>query len=93
MVRVLPTGPAVNRLEVVARERPSDFSVRAGSGPTPFLYRYRLSAENEATLLHLRAEVELPAIPALLAPVARRGVKKGVEDNFAALKALLEVRP
>jgi uncharacterized protein YndB with AHSA1/START domain len=93
MVRVLPTGRAVNRLEVVARERPSDFTIRASEGPTPFLYRYQLSAENEETLLQLSAEVELPATSALLAPLARRGVKRGVEDNFAALKGLLEVDP
>jgi uncharacterized protein YndB with AHSA1/START domain len=45
MERELPTGCAVNELEVVACERPREFAIRTTAGPTPFLYRYRFSAE------------------------------------------------
>jgi uncharacterized protein YndB with AHSA1/START domain len=41
MERELPTGRAVNELEVVESERPHEFAIRATAGPTPFLYRYR----------------------------------------------------
>ena len=90
MERELPTGSAINELEVVASERPSEFVIRATAGPTPFLYRYRFAAENDETVMQLNAEVELPGAAALLPQLARRAVKKGVEDNFATLKQILE---
>jgi uncharacterized protein YndB with AHSA1/START domain len=90
MVRDLPNGRAVNKLEIVAIERPSEFVIRASEGPTPFHYRYRFSAENGETVVHLSAEVELPRPAALLPQLARSAVKRGVDANFAALKALLE---
>jgi uncharacterized protein YndB with AHSA1/START domain len=90
MERDLPTGRAENQLEVFARRPPDEFSIRTLSGPTPFVYRYELSAEPGATLLELDAEVKLPGPAALLGPVAARGVKRGVDANLAALKAILE---
>jgi uncharacterized protein YndB with AHSA1/START domain len=90
MERELPAGRAVNELEVVTSERPREFAIRATAGPTPFLYRYRFSAENGATVMRLDAEVELPGATALLPQLARRLVKNGVEDNFATLKQVLE---
>ena len=91
MERELPTtGRAINELEVVASERPREFVIRATAGPTPFLYRYRFAAENDETVMQLNAEVELPGAAALLPQLARRAVKKGVEDNFATLKQILE---
>lgn len=88
--RELPTGRAVNELEVVASERPSTFAIRTIAGPTPFLYRYRFRAANGGTVVNLDAEVELPGAAAFLQRLARRVVKKGVDDNFATLKQVLE---
>jgi uncharacterized protein YndB with AHSA1/START domain len=90
MERELPTGRAVNQLEVVACERPREFAIRTTAGPTPFLYRYRFSAEKRETIVRLDAEVELPRPAALLPPIARRLVKRGVDVNFATLKQILE---
>ena len=90
MERELPTGRAINELEVVASERPTDFAIRSTTGPTPFLYRYRFAAENDETVIQLDAEVELPGAAALLPQLVRRAVKKGVDDNFATLKQILE---
>ena len=90
MERELPTGRAMNELEVVASERSQEFAIRATAGPTPFLYRYRFSADNGETVVKLDAEVELPGPAALLPQFARRVVKKGVDDNLATLKQILE---
>ena len=92
MERDLPTGRAVNELEIVARERPREFAIRTITGPTPFVYRYRFSAENGETLVRLDAEVELAGAVAFMPQLARRAVKKGVDDNFATLKGILEAR-
>jgi ligand-binding SRPBCC domain-containing protein len=91
MERELPSGRAVNRLEVVASEPQRQFAIRAIAGPTPFLYRYRFSAENGETVVSLDAAVELPGAAAFLPHVARRAVKSGVDDNLATLKRILEV--
>jgi uncharacterized membrane protein len=89
MERELPTGRAVDELEVATSESPNEFAIRATAGQTPFLYRYRFSAENGGTIVRLDAQVDLPG-PALLSQLARRVVKKGVDDNLATLRQILE---
>jgi uncharacterized protein YndB with AHSA1/START domain len=88
--RELPTGPAVNELQILVSERPREFAIRAIAGPTPFLYRYRLASENGETVMKLDAQVELPGAAAFLPHLARRVVKKGVDDNFETLRQILE---
>jgi uncharacterized protein YndB with AHSA1/START domain len=90
MERELPSGRAVNELEVVASEPPRAFAIRTTAGPTPFLYRYEFSAQHGATVMKLDAEVELPGAAAFLPQLARRLVKKGVNDNLATLKQILD---
>jgi hypothetical protein len=90
MERQLPTGRAVNELKIVARERASEFAIRTTSGPTPFSYVYCFSSENGETVVRLEAEVELPGAASLLPQLARLAVKRGVDDNLATLKAILE---
>jgi uncharacterized protein YndB with AHSA1/START domain len=90
MERALPTGRAVNDLAVVATEPPREFAIRTTAGPTPFLYRYQFCRENSETVVKLHAEVELPGAAAFLPQLARRLVKKSVNDNFATLKQILE---
>lgn len=92
MERELPTGRAENELEIVALDSPREFTIRTTSGPTPFRYRYQLSSKNGETIVSLDAEVELEGAAAFAAPLARRAVKRGVDDNFAALKRILEGR-
>jgi uncharacterized protein YndB with AHSA1/START domain len=90
MERELPTGRAVNELEVVASDPPRRFAIRTTAGPTPFLYRYRFAVEKGRTIVHLDAQVELEGVAALLPQLARLAVKRGVDDNLAALKQILE---
>jgi ligand-binding SRPBCC domain-containing protein len=90
MERELPTGTVENELAVFARERPSEFGIRTTSGPTPFIYRYRFAADGPHTVVRLEAKVELPGVAAVLGPLAARGVKRGVDANFATLKRALE---
>ena len=73
------------------RNRPTGFSIRTTSGPTPFCYRYRFRRGGRATLLELTAEVELGGLAGALGPLASRAVKRGVDSNFADLKRILEV--
>jgi carbon monoxide dehydrogenase subunit G len=90
MERELPTGRVENGLEVFARRHPSEFDIRTTSGPTPFSYRYRFASDGTDTVVHLDATVELPGVAALFGPLAARGVRRGVDANFAALKRILE---
>jgi hypothetical protein len=90
MERDLPAGPAQNELEVVGRDAPTEFAIRTTSGPTPFEYRYELSEVEGGTNLQFYAHVELGGVASILGPVARRAVKKGVDDNLRTLKHLLE---
>ena len=92
MERELPTGQVENGLEVVVCKQPSEFGIRATSGPTPFIYHYRFSSDGADTVVHLDASVELPGVGPVLRPLAARGVRRGVDANFAALKRALEAR-
>ena len=90
MERELPAGRVENGLEIFARERPSDFGIRTTRGPTPFDYHYGFASDGGTTVVHLDATVELPDIARVLGPLAARGVRRGVDANFAALKRILE---
>ena len=90
MERQLPTGRAINKLEIVAREHPHEFAIRTIEGPTPFLYRYRFVAEGGRTVIQLDAQVELPAVARLMPQLAGRTVRNGVDDNLTTLKLILE---
>jgi hypothetical protein len=90
MHRDLPGGSAENELEVLTRDEPTEFAVRTTSGPTPFVYTYRLAPDQSATRVDLHGEVELGGPASLLGPLASRAVKRGVDANLASLKALLE---
>jgi uncharacterized protein YndB with AHSA1/START domain len=92
MKRELPTGPATNQLEVITSKPPREFTIRTTAGPTPFLYRYQLAARNGETVVRLEAQVELDGVAGRLPQLARRAVKKGVDDNLATLKVILERR-
>jgi uncharacterized protein YndB with AHSA1/START domain len=90
MERELPGGRAQNELEILDRDRPSEFAIRTTSGPTPFVYRYRFHSDGPATVVHLAAEVELSGIARALGPLGARVVKRGVDANFATLRQILE---
>jgi uncharacterized protein YndB with AHSA1/START domain len=90
MVRDLPTGRVENELQVVARDHPTEFGIRTTSGPTAFVYRYRFTSEDRATVVRLDASSELPGVPGLLGPVAAFAVRRRVDANFAALRRTLE---
>jgi uncharacterized protein YndB with AHSA1/START domain len=89
MHRRLPTGPAVNDLEIVELDPPAAFTIRTTSGPTPFVYRYRFEPDGAGTLLTLDAEVELGGLAAVAGPLAVRVVRRGVDANLATLRSLL----
>lgn len=90
MRRELPTGQVENDLEVLVRERPSEFVIRTTSGPTPFHYHYRFATESLGTVVHLQASTELPGVAGVLRPLAARAVRRGVDANFTALQRILE---
>ena len=92
MTRELPSGRAENELQVTAHDRPREFAIRTLSGPTPFIYRYAFSPSDRGTWLELDAAVELSGPAALVGPLARRAIKRGVDENFAKLKTVLEHR-
>ena len=92
MKRELPSGPARNELAVITSTPPREFTIRTTAGPTPFLYRYLFAAQNGETVVQLDAQVELDGVATRLPQLARRAVKKGVDDNLATLKMILEKR-
>jgi uncharacterized protein YndB with AHSA1/START domain len=66
MERQLPTGRALNELEIITRQPSREFAIRTTSGPTPFVYRYRFTSEDGETLVQLDAEVELRGAAAVV---------------------------
>jgi carbon monoxide dehydrogenase subunit G len=89
MERQLPIGRVENELVVVAREQPTRFAVETTSGPTPFGYTFTFAADGRTTDIQVEVEAEL-GIAERLGPLARLGLRRGVDDNLAALKAILD---
>jgi hypothetical protein len=63
------------------------------SGPTPFVYRYLIEPDNDATRLTLEGTISgsgLTGPAALLGPLAEGLFKRGMRDNLGVLKEILE---
>jgi uncharacterized protein YndB with AHSA1/START domain len=89
MTRRLPTGTATNGLLVTAVDAPVRFAIETTSGPTPFRYEYRFTAADGATTVALDARADLTSL-GVLAPLARRGLARGIEANLQTLRRILE---
>jgi uncharacterized protein YndB with AHSA1/START domain len=92
--RQLPSGPAVNEVEIAEYELPVVFTIKSRSGPTPFTYRYVL-AQNQPGSTRLRLEGEitgegLGGALALLAPLASTLFERGMRTNIETFKRLVE---
>jgi hypothetical protein len=93
-IRTLPSGPAINEVEITDYERPLIFTLQSRSGPTPFTYRYTL-APNQQVGTHLRLEGEITGEGlggplALLAPLASAFFERGMRTNIEMFKRLVE---
>jgi carbon monoxide dehydrogenase subunit G len=74
-------------LEIVEREEPRIFTLRALDGPVRFSVRHELEAANEGTRLRVTAEGDVPGFAAgLLA----RGAERQFRKDFERLKQILE---
>jgi uncharacterized protein YndB with AHSA1/START domain len=93
MERDLPGGAAANEIEVIARVPQREFTFRTTSGPTPFAYRIRFTAIEHATVMEVDVSASLGPVGDLLGSLARGMVKRGVDENLASLKTLLERAP
>jgi carbon monoxide dehydrogenase subunit G len=89
MRRQLPAGWATNEL-VIDATPPDHLTIRTTTGPTPFVYRYTFEPTDAGTLIVLDAEVRLGGVATALGPLAAASVKRGVDANFTALRAILE---
>jgi len=89
MRRRLPSGWATNELVIDAMP-PDHLTIRTMSGPTPFVYRYSFDSTDAGTLIILHADVRLGGAATVLGPLAAASVKRGVDANFSALRAMLE---
>ena len=74
-------------LEIVEREEPRVFTLRALDGPVPFTVRHELEPAGGGTRLRVTAEGEVPGFAAGL--LARRAEKQFRRD-FERLKRILE---
>jgi uncharacterized protein YndB with AHSA1/START domain len=91
--RNLPGGAARNDVEVTTYDAGREVTFTSLSGPTPFVYRYLVEANGDATQLTLEGTISgagLPGAAALLGPLAERVFKRGMRDNLGELKKILE---
>lgn len=91
--RTLPTGSVVNVVEVTSYVEGEEVTFTSITGPTPFVYRYRIAPGPLGSRLVLEGSIStegLPGVAKLLSPVAERLFKRGMQDNLGALRDLLE---
>lgn len=91
--RQLPGGTARNEVEITGYDRGREVTFTSLSGPTPFVYRFRVDPEGDATRLTLEGTISgagLTGPATLLGPLAERLFKHGMRDNLGALKEILE---
>lgn len=88
-----PGGAARNEVEITAYETGREVTFTSLSGPTPFVYRYLVEPDSNATRLTLEGTISgagLPAPAALFGPLAEGLFKRGMRDNLGVLKEILE---
>ena len=92
LVRSLPGGRVENEVEITEYEPGHRVTLTSRSGPTPFRYRYTLDPVEGGTRLRLTGEIsgEGLGLAAALGPVATLAFKRGMQQNLATLKRLLE---
>ena len=91
--RVLPQGEVVNEVEVSEFREPDRVTFTSKSGPTPFVYRYRIGPSGTGSRVTLEGSITgegLRGPGALLAPLAGKFFERGMAKNLKALKARLE---
>lgn len=91
--RVLPQGEVVNEVEVSEFREPDRVAFTSKSGPTPFVYRYRIGPSGTGSRVTLEGSITgegLRGPAALLAPLAEKIFERGMAKNLKALKARLE---
>lgn len=91
--RVLPQGEVVNDVEVSQFREPNLVEFTSRSGPTPFVYRYRVEPSGNGSRVTLEGSITgegLKGPTALLAPLAGKFFGRGMAQNLRTLKARLE---
>jgi hypothetical protein len=91
--RQLPTGPAVNNVVVTDYAEGRGITFTSVTGPTPFVYRYRLTPVPHGTRLDLEGDISAAGLPGparLLGPVAEGIFQRGMRTNLSTLKTILE---
>lgn len=94
--RELGGKTVVNEVEVSALEPNRTVELTSISGPTPFVYRYRLEPSADGTLLRLEGSISgegLGGPLALLKPLAETFFRRGMIANLETLKRLIERDP
>jgi uncharacterized protein YndB with AHSA1/START domain len=91
--RVLPQGEVTNEVEISEFRDPDLVTFASRSGPTPFVYRYRVEAAPAGSRVTLEGSISgegLAGSAALLAPFADKLFARGMTKNLETLKMRLE---
>jgi uncharacterized protein YndB with AHSA1/START domain len=93
MVRSLPGTRAHNDVEVTSFQQDEEVTFASVSGPTPFVYRYRVAPVPGGTRLTLDGQISAEGLSgpaALLGGLAERLFERGMRTNLGALKRIVE---
>lgn len=91
--RDLPGGAALNDVAITSYSDGEEVTFTSLSGPTPFVYRYRVQPVRDATRLTLEGTISasrLPGPAGLIGPLAEGLFKRGMRDNLGTLTRILE---
>ncbi|MBA3365211.1 MAG: hypothetical protein H0U03_05415 [Actinobacteria bacterium] len=80
-------------LEVTDYEPPERFGLRVVEGPVPFEVRHALLASNGGTTIEVSIEGDPGGFFKVAAPLVAMQAKRQLENDFGAMKTLLESRP
>jgi uncharacterized protein YndB with AHSA1/START domain len=91
--RDLPGGTARNDVAITSYSGGEEITFTSLSGPTPFVYQYRVQPVEDSTRLTLEGTISpsgLPGPAAHLGPLAEGLFKRGMRNNLGTLTEILE---
>ena len=82
-----------NEVEVSEFDPNTAMTLSSVSGPTPFVYSYRLEPKGDGTLLRLQGQISGDGLSGpliLLKPLAETFFRRGMAENLSAFKRIVE---
>jgi uncharacterized protein YndB with AHSA1/START domain len=89
-VRKVMGREMAGEIECVAFDAPNSYTISARTGPVPFTFTQKCTAEGAGTRVSIEMEGEPGGFFGIAGPLLKKSIQKDIERDYARLKEILE---